>query len=389
MAEPKNGAAPILRAAVLIAMALVAQAAAAPPGDRTMQPVSPSRFYESRFFADMAAVGAAGVRSIVTVEHSAQRVPGGPDRPPTETATLRVWGAAQSAGPLQEQSRIETSLPVAKAIAMTVRNGHLLALAQSNNVDAAYLLTLPWPLSGPLLPAPPTLPISLEGSPVAPILIDPRADWSTAGMTSAEWLFHPSMADGPAAGDVALAMNTADGQAVVWTSAAGATTRAPHAIAAIPSAIDPVFVHAGASRYLLYRRIPAGWSVYFHDLRYSGRYGPVALPLIMAEIGATGSIVRSVDLSATAALGGVLAFCAQADGSDLALAVVAGATAQPDLRVLVVNHAGTIERPGYAGLLRGVPYRLTMSVAESAALVGLAYRGQGTYVMDAATVALR
>ena len=73
--------------------------------------------------------------------------------------------------------------------------------------------------------------------------------------------------------------------AATATSAVRLTTETPAAssvhLALVPAALNPVMLRVQGHDCLIYRAMPAGWSVYFHDLRYSSQFGPVALPLMI------------------------------------------------------------------------------------------------------------
>jgi hypothetical protein len=360
-------------------------------GDRSMQTLIPVRFAESRSFADMAAVVSGGVNSIVTLEHSDQRTPLGTREPATEIATLRVWAAVPGTGLLRETARASTPLPVSSAVAITVRGSDLLALAQVNQIAAAYLMSAGWPppaAASLVMPFTTVAPIGLDPALAQRVQIEPRDDWSTFGLASRRWLFNPSVTEDPESGAVILAMNTADGQAVVWRWLPGQGAAMPQRMAVVPAALDPVLLRAGGRTWLLYRRMPDRWSVFFHDLRYSSRFGPFALPLMMAQLDAGGAVVHTDDLSATE-LGPVFAFAAQAVPTGWVLSVVGGSTVQPELRIAVDEPFGGTPRLQAASALRAVPCRLTLGATDQAALVGLAYKNSGSYALEAMTVTLR
>jgi hypothetical protein len=356
-----------------------------------MQSVSPVRFAEIRPFADMAAVVSGGVSAIVTLEHSDQRSRVSPTEPPIEAAVLRIWTAADGARALHEVARWTAPLPVPSEMAMTVQDGQLIALAQVNQSKAAYLLSTAWPTLPPessIVPFTVIAPVGLDAALAARVHIDPRADWSTFGLAPRAWLFHPSVTGGPH-GAISLAMNAADGHAVVWRRAVRDGAVQLRQVALVPAALDPVLLRVEGRDYLFYRAMPAGWSVFFHDLRYSRQFGPAALPLMMAELDAGGTVVRTIDLSAAAGVGPVFEFAVQTMPSSLVLAAVASSAGQPDLRLFVTSPAGAAPQLRHEGLLRAVPLRLTMSAIDGVALVGLAYQNSGIYALDALSVVLR
>jgi hypothetical protein len=227
--------------------------------------------------------------------------------------------------------------------------------------------------------------LALDGERVAQVDISPRHQWSARFMAPERWLFHVSVAGLPGGRQVAIAANSADGHAAVWISEAAGK---PRMAAFVPGALNPLFVRSGATDRLLFRRMPAEWSVYFHDPRYSGRYDPAALPLTAAELGSSGRVSSQRNLSQEENLGDVFAFAAARDGDGLVLAVVAGTKESPELRVYRGDPGNRLE------LLRrvripAVPFRLTVAAGGDAALVGLAFIAGGGAELEGLLVPLR
>ena len=361
-----------------------------------METMSPARFSEIGLFADMAAVTNDGIPFLLTLEHSPQRQPSGPSRPAAEAATLRVWRAA-SAGGLREVSRGELTLPVATAVAMTMRSGHLVFLAQVTNPRPAYLLAAAWRLadaSPPVFSLAAMTPLALEASLAGTVHIPPRDDWSTFGLRSTEWLFHGSLTEGRGENEIAIAMNAADGRAVLWTSVVGSPPGPARPLAVVPAALNPVFLRAGGQNYLFYRKMPEGWSVFFHDLRHSTQFGPIALPLMMARLDEGGGVARVVDLSTAMGIGPVFDFVVRVGEAGLALAVVSGSTTESRLRVFLSDPSSgdpvlSGPRERHASVIPAVPYRLTMTVAGQTALIGLAYKKPPVFELAALSLPLR
>jgi len=326
----------------------------------------------------------------VTVEHTYER---GPETAagPSEKSALRLWAPEGEEGRFHEASRESAVLPPAQSLVMAHQKGRLIALALLNQSLPACLLqadaaNLP-KIAGFGAPAP----LALDQAEAAQVHLSIAEIWNTRTLAPQKWLFHPSVTPIPGTGDVAIAMNTADGHAVAWISD-GMQKSARAAF--LPGALNPILVRRGGKNYLLYREMPPGWNMYFHDLRYSTHYGPLALPLMMAELDAAGAAAQKIDLSKQTAgdlaVGSVFDFAAApAEGNRMALAVIAGSTSAPELCVYVTGESGGALRLLRSAPLRAVPYRLTMAATDKQILLGLAYKSSAGYDLEGLTAGLQ
>ncbi len=353
-----------------------------------MTPVAAVPFYQTKTLEDVAAVAVGASGYLVTVERTFEMVPETAPGP-TEKSGLRFWAPEREEGRFREASRDSAILPVARSIAMAFQRGGLMVVALTNQSWAACLLRADAPNLPKIAGFGQPVPLALKASEAEQVHLSPAATWSTQTLAPEGWLFHPSITPLPGSNDVAIAMNTADGHAVAWISDG---TQIPARAAFLPGALNPVFLRRSGKNYLLYRPMPPDWPVYFHDLRYSGQYGPVALPLVMAELDATGAIAQAIDLSKDAAanrpVGAIFDFAAKSGpGNRLALAVIAGSKSTPELRVYMSADPGAALRLLRSAHLRAVPYRLTMASTEKQILLGLAYKGKVAYEVEGLTVA--
>jgi hypothetical protein len=332
----------------------------------------PVAFYRTESLEDVAAIATGDSGYLVTVEHT-RELAAPALTVPSERTIWRFWKPDREGTSFHEASHRTVILPLSTSVVMTLENNRLIALAHVNEPKPAFLLA--WDTRAGDAPhlgesATSHLTIELDRLEAAKVQIPLKYSWNTRTLPESRWLFHPSLASLPGGAQVALAMNTADGRAVVWTSDG---VDKPKPLAFLPGALNPVLIRVSGKDRLLYRRMPADWSVYYHDLRYSGQYGPIALPLAMAELDSDGGIAHSNDLSQGQGVGNVFDFVAANAGTRLVLAVVSGTKEAPELRVYVGDPTGGTLHLLRTARVRGVPYRLTMAVAGGGALIGLAY----------------
>jgi hypothetical protein len=347
----------------------------------------PVAFYRTETLEDLAAVAAAGSGYLITVEHTRELAESALGVP-SEKTMWRFWKPGGEGAGFREAWHGGVVLPMSSSVVMTLQHDRLLAAVIENEPVPGFLLS--WEMKAG---DPPRLgaafashaAIELGSREAAEVHLKPQDEWNTRMLPSSEWLFHPSLASLPGGAQVAFAADTADGRAVVWIAdGAGA----PKTLASVPGALNPVVVRISGKDRLLYRRMPADWPVFNHDLRYSGKYGPIALPLAIAEL-EPGGAAHAADLSKDHGVGNVFDFAAAVDGDRLVLAAVTGTKAAPELRVYVGGGADGAPALKYSAALRSVPYRLTMAVTDSGALIGLAYTTQNGFELDGAVVPLR
>jgi len=347
----------------------------------------PVAFYQTRSLEDVAAIAAGGGGYLITVEHTRELAASALDVP-SEKTVWRFWKPNGEGAGFREASHGSVILPVSLAVVMTLGNRRLTAAALGNRPVPGYLLS--WNAKDA---DPPQLEetiashavLALDPGEAAKVHLRPRDDWSTLALPASEWLFHPSLASLPGGAGVAFAADTADGRAVVWISEG---TGAPRMVASVPAALNPVVARVAGKRCLLYRRMPADWSVYRHDPRHSGSFGPIALPLAMTDL-EPGAGAHPIDLSKDHGLGGVFDFAAAGDGDRLVLAAIGGTEAAPVLRVSVGSIAAGAPVLKYSAALHGVPERVTLAVTDAGALIGLAYKNERGFDLEGAVVPLR
>jgi hypothetical protein len=210
-------------------------------------------------------------------------------------------------------------------------------------------------------------------------------EWSTASLPCSQWLFYPAMTMVPGATRACIALNTADAHAVVWESDdAGKPAKVT---AFLPDMLEPSWQRTGGRTLLFFRQSPPGWSVFFHDTRNSGQYGPMALPLAVCELNAEGKAGTTLDLSKTTGLGDVFAFHVCGDEHKmLALAVVAGSKAAPTLNVLLSEDEGRSFQAKFNAPLRQMPRRLRIARSKTGFAIGAVFQGAGGYQAECMTL---
>jgi hypothetical protein len=350
-----------------------------------MTPVAAVAFYQTKMLEDLAAVASDGGGYLVTVDHTYEMVQ--PAEPITEKADWRFWAPGKD-GLFHEVSRMPVSTPSATSVVMTVQDGRLIALAQVGEPQPAWLLPSAMRLGNPPQFAGfgQAVAVRLNPAEAAQVHVADARIWNTRLLPPHEWLFHPSLTSLAGTHEVAIALNAADGRAAVWLW--DGAQKSSHTVAFVPAALNPVYLRRGNKNYLLYRKMPADWSVFYHDARYSGSLGPVALPLAMAELDDAGAPARTADLSKDAAVGEVFDFAADiVAGNRLVLAAVTGSKAEPELRVYVSGEAGA-PRLRQSLPIRAAPFRLTMTAAGGRILVGLAYKVTGGFVLEGLALGL-
>ncbi|MEK7408388.1 MAG: hypothetical protein AAB225_25225 [Acidobacteriota bacterium] len=348
----------------------------------------PVQFLESKTLADLAAIAAGDSLYLVSVENTFEMVPSPIDAPAQRT-NWRLWKPNNDGSSFQSVSQSGVVIPTAKAVAVAVHGNLMAALLQVNEPQPAYLMT--WELAAVTPPEIPAAafsvaPVRLDEPEAAQVHINIAHDWSTRRLPSSRWLFSSNLSSFPRGDNFGIAMNTADAHAIAWLTDGKSSPARPRFF--IPDALDPVFKRAEGKDFLFYRKTPADWPVFFHDIRYSRQYGPVLLPLMVAELNSEGKIT-SRDLSKDHEVGGVFAFEVASDGSKrLALSVVGGTKEQPLLRVYVSHDLGRAFRVRQTTRLRKVPYRIATAMAGADVLIGLAYLSEGAREAEGLLVSL-
>jgi hypothetical protein len=332
--------------------------------------------YSSAELADVFALTHGGSSYIVAIDHTYE-LAGGKSGHPVEKTVWHFWRdeAAREGMAMRKLPEGSIPLPTAQAIAGLAFKDSLAAIVEANNVTAAWLML--WDLTAGGIAnlataAPRSVPLDLDTAQVAQIHLPAGADWSTAYLPCPLWLFHASLSVAPETGNIVAALNTADAHAVVFQYVPGEA--AARSIAFVPNVLEPVFLRAEGKSLLFYRKPTADWSVYFHDVKISGEYGPVALPLEVGELNKAGGIEEPKRLD----VGNVFlyAILSGADGR-IALATVTGSKQKPELQLRVsTNGAGEFSLPRMVPL-RQVPFRISMTRDKQGILMALGFLGEG------------
>ncbi len=345
-----------------------------------------TRFHTAKTFLDLTSVANSDGVRFLTVEHLYQSSNPWRDTP-TEKTTWRFWDCPEPGKPFRQASENVVSLPGASALSAALAGGSLALLLETNREHAAYLGI--WKIADPkrlgvLEESVSSLPLDLDEATGSQVQIDLRDEWSTAQLRPVRWLFNPSMA--ALSNEYVIAMNTADARAVLWESKG--TTSAKRVLAFLPEALDPMVVAGGSKILLFYRKPTPRWSVYFHNARFSGSYGPVALPLMLVELDKEGHMLRSVNLSEQRGLGGVFAFSVSAAQGGFLLTTISGLKEKPKLQLYSSGDLGqTLQVSGSADL-PDVPYRLSIAANESRGVVGVVYKQAEGYQVEGACWAI-
>lgn len=325
---------------------------------------------------DAAALADGGACYAVAIEADGDASAGASG--PTQPGAWQFW-LAQGEGRFVAARRVPVVLPVGKAIVAAAQGQRMVAVVQSNFSQPllAFAAGGPGGFEGF---RPGGLPLALSPEQAAQVHIAPRDNWSAAGLKTRQWLFQPQLSALGGDRGFAIAAHTADGRALVWHWDGQAP--APTFVAERAAALDPVSLRVGDEERLLYRAMPAGWSVYFHELRYSSQFGAVALPLQMLQHGQVHELGRELGI------GGVLAFAAASDGgTGVALTVITGSPQEPLLRVF--TGTGASWSKVHEAPLRKLPYRLSVALGAAGPCLVAAYRGPEGQSVEGLSLSLR
>jgi len=253
---------------------------------------------------------------------------------------------------------------------MTAREGALTAVAAINRSTPAALFQSEGKLPeiGVFRKG---LPLRLEAEDLAQIQLKTSELWSTSGLSARMWMFYPSVAAG--ANGVAIATNTADGHAIGWIVAGSEVRRTVF----LAGALNPTVLNVAAGNRIFYRKMPADWSVYFHNTRYSGQYGPIPLPLMMAALDAHED-PKTVD-----GLGAVFDFAAASpDGKRIAIAAIVGSRSAPELRLFELRDLNSPLVLRRIVPIRAIPYRVAIAATNDNVLAGLAFKNNAGFDLE-------
>lgn len=323
--------------------------------------------FSSGALADVAAIAHAGGTYVIGVDHTYQRVNGGSPHPMEKTlwrTSIREAAGGEAPAAFRKLPDATVSLANPQSLAMAISKDSLAVIVQANNVTSAWLYV--WDI-GPkrfpdgVLAGPPTLtiPLQLDVDQGSKVEIPSRDDWSSPFLPPPLWLFHPRLSVAPDTGHLLAAFNTADARAIVFEYArSGTATAAAKSIAYVPQSLEPAVARSGANTLLFFRKPTPKWSVHFHDVKLSGTFGPVALPLQVATLDAAGVIgtARPVGIVGEIFVYSIL----QGVGNRITLAAVGGSTQEPELKVLVSEKWGGEFQLRKSVRLSRVPFRISM-----------------------------
>lgn len=318
---------------------------------------------------------------LISVEHLYEASKALPNVP-TEKTLWRFWNCNQQDGIFHQSPESVLGIPGASALGAAFARDSLIGFVENNQEHAAFVLS--WKAANSQakgLPETSSDALALDLSPemTQQVQLDVRQEWSAIHLQSSQWLFNPSLAVLPD-NTLVAAMNTADAHAVVWKLRA---LEAPtEALAFLPDILEPVPTNLGPTLALFYRIPTPNWSVYFHAARYSGAYGPVALPLAMLELDQRGKVLRRVNLSQEQKLGEVFSFAAASDQNRLALVIVSGSKEMPVLHVYFSPDLGKTFHEAGASALSAVPSQLSLGFGETGAVIGVAYKEAPAYRIE-------
>jgi hypothetical protein len=347
-------------------------------GDRPMQTVTPRRVFESAQLIDVAAVAVEGRPYLISLEHQGPWSRPAPEQPPLEPGLTRIWAETAGGGPPHELAHGPAHCPYGSAAAIAVRGGRILALMEVNVAAPAWLLSAPPPAPPTAPPFGPETPVLIDAEWAPRIVLNGLDAWSSNDLQPESWLFHPSLSAGGPGGAVLLAMNAADGHALVWSWTQGHL----HPLAILPAALDPAPVSVGGRTLVVYRAMAHGWRIFFDDPRREPSRTPVAMPLMLAEL-AAGAVHPIADLSSQPDVGRAFAFGACADGEGLAIAAAIDVAGRACLRVFTVSALGKVETLLADSPLPGAPIRVSLARTEGSRLVALVYRLGDVFTVEA------
>lgn len=343
------------------------------PRGKMMTIEGPVLFHQTELLGDVAAIALGEVGHLVTVEHTYDLVESSYGVS-SEKTVWRFWRLEESQehARFREYAKSTVEFPIATSVVVTLSEDRMIALAEVNQREAAMLLS--WETANQSVPLeglqPKVTHLGLNQEQAAQVLLRPSERWSTAGLRDSEWLFHPNLTSLPHS--TTAAMNTADGRAVLWSLSEDGAARP---IASIPRALNPALALVSGTRYVLYRQMPEKWPVFFHDTRYSGQFGPVALPLTMVAMDDSLALVLPSEPAKAWVLQDVFDFVVgTSEQGQVALAVITGSAENAELRVLAIEGPEMSLRLLYAAPVQQVPYRMTMAVMGSGLLLGLAQK---------------
>ena len=344
---------------------------------------------ESDMLADVEALTYNAMNRLVVVEHTYTPV-ASVAHVVAEQTRWSAWRCDSRSGRFEKAQDSTLALPVASALAVGLAGGHLLVLGEVNQSTPGSLLRVALRDDSPL-PRPEesatSRTVHLPPAEADRVRLGPEETWSVTTLPCPEWLFNPSLLAEPTSGDPYLAFNTADAQCLVLR--ARSEPNAFGVVAFLPGYLEPSVQELNGRVLLFGRRPPLPWSVFFHSVRYSGQYGPTALPLWCAELEATGGDASSRNLTQVCEIGEVFLYAVASDGQKaLALATVGGSKTEPKLRLHVARDA--VEHLTAVGetTLPAIPRRLTVAVSPSRVMVGLTIQGTETYEVHAMEVTI-
>jgi hypothetical protein len=337
---------------------------------------TPLELYSSATLADVAAVTQGDTSYIVAVDHTYEPVRTAASHP-VEKTIWHFW-MRESAGRGATFHKLADGLiplPAPQAVAVSMAVDSLAAVIEANNETPAWLMI--WNLTAGGIAnvadvTPHAIPLHLDVAHLSRIHIPHGSDWSSPFLPCPLWLFHANLFAIPETGRLVAALNTADAHAIVFQFAPGEA--AAKAIAFVPEALEPAYATADGRSLLFYRKPTPQWSVFFHDVRISGKFGPIALPLEVAELNSAGGIDQPKRLDVGDVF--VYAIRLRPDGR-ITLAAVGGSKQKPELKQYMSDKTGRQFQLRSTVPLRHVPFRVSMTFDKQGTLMALGFLGEG------------
>ncbi len=232
-------------------------------------------------------------------------------------------------------------------------------------------------------------PVALSEAERVHVAVPFGQEWSTRTLPCSEWLFAPRVQPAPLTGAPVVTFGTVDGQTAIFRYDLSRGLAEP--LALIPHAVDAVLLpRSSGAGARAYHRVPdVDWSGYT-DSQNAWSRGPVALPLRVLEIDASGAISRPAG-AVHPAIGEepVLAFdAALAPDGALVIAVVRGDIHHPGVATFRIDESGAAAAfPRIE--LGAMPVALRVAVTRAAVFAAILTRINFDRLVDLYEVPLR
>ncbi len=255
-------------------------------------------------------------------------------------ADVRAWALDADRSPRRLPNEA-VSLPLsARELTLGSIDGRVLFAATNDDSTPGFVVE--YEGSGterPVLVAP----LALSENERARVAVPFGREWSTRTLPCSEWLFAPRVQPVPLAGAPVVTFGTVDGQTAMFRY--DRSRRRAEPLALIPRAVDAVLLsRSSGAGVRVYHRVPdVDWSGYA-DSQNAWSRGPVALPIRVLEIDASGAVSQPARVvHPTIGDDPVLAFdAARARDGALVMAVVRGDIHHPGVAIFRIDESGGI-----------------------------------------------